>query len=156
VLENSIYYSKEYCGKTAGEIFMKNTIRVIRVIAIIAVIGLSMAACEEEKKHGFDFDLRYLPGTWKTTITKPEMAEVTIVFSDVKNGKITMTLFEPTPVSSSGGGGGSYTHTGSETLDYFLGELFGGFKNYRTGIKKQLPKRSTTDADDGIYVWERE
>ena len=43
----AVYIFGTYCGKTAKELFMKNTIKVFGIIAIVAVIGFSMAACEE-------------------------------------------------------------------------------------------------------------
>jgi hypothetical protein len=56
----AVYIFRTYCGKTAKELCMKNTIKVfgnlnrtrrvkvpLLIIAIVAVIGFSMAACEE-------------------------------------------------------------------------------------------------------------
>jgi hypothetical protein len=46
----AVYIFRTYCGKTAKELIMKNTIKVFGIIAIVAVIGFSIAACGEEEE----------------------------------------------------------------------------------------------------------
>jgi hypothetical protein len=149
---------------------MKNTIKVFGIIALTAVIWFSMAACEEEKKYDGDFNLNYLPGTWKTTAETPDKkTDVTVVFSNVINGKTTMTLSGQTVIKSgesgsgggSGGGSGYWSsgefNSGHPLFDGFINLIFGTNKGYQKGIKQKYPGgRSTTDADDVTYVWERD
>ena len=145
---------------------MKNTIKVFGIIALTAVIWFSMAACEEEKKFEGDFNLNYLPGTWKTTAeTSDKKTDVTVVFSNVTNGKVTMTLSGQTVYKSGGSGSGSGSGSGFKNgefdsghpfFDAFVNLVFGTNKSYKRGIKQKSGGRSTTAADDVTYVWERD
>jgi hypothetical protein len=100
---------------------MKNIAKQIVIAVFVAVIGFVTAACVEyEQKHDYDFSLNYLPGTWKAyeKIRASEMT-VTIVFSKVTNGTITMKITEHY-VSHVGG-----TQVGKTTGYYAIDRLFG-------------------------------
>jgi len=101
---------------------MKNYVKRIGIIAFIAVIGFITAACVVyEEKHGDDFSLKYLPGTWKAS-DKNGRDEITatVVFSGVTNDTIKMTIKTLTVVLPSGG-----TKVGMTSGIKFIDELFG-------------------------------
>ena len=123
---------------------MKNYVKRIGSLAIIAVIGFVTAACVEyEEKHGDDFSLKYLPGTWKAS-EKNGGSEITatVVFSAVKNGEITMKITEH-KVTHVGG-----TRIGHTTGYYLIDKVFGYEHHYEGGGS---PNGIIKDSD----VWER-
>jgi len=135
---------------------MKNYAKQIGILAIIAVIGFVTAACVEyEDKHENGFSLNSLPGTWKAKGKNgSDEITVTVVFSEVSNGKITMKITEHTVYH---GGGG--TKVGMTTGHPLIDSIFGLEHHYEGGSQggsydTDIWERTYTQAEINALRWE--